>query len=120
MDDYQYEEARRRVEDKKGFYKHLGTYVIVITFLFLLNVLSSSGHFWFIYPALGWGVGLVSHYFRVFGLPGMGGSEEEWERREVEKELRRLDDGNSEEDHLDLPQLEQKKERKKWDDEDLV
>lgn len=120
MDDNRYEQARRRVEEKKGFYKHLGTYVIVITFLFLLNVFSSAGHLWFVYPALGWGIGLVSHYFRVFGLPGMGGSEEEWERREMERELRRLDAGDAEEDHLDLPELEKKEERKKWDDEDLV
>lgn len=119
MDNNRYEQARRRVEEKKGFYKHLGTYVIVITFFFLINIFT-SGYLWFIFPALGWGIGLVSHYFRVFGLPGMGGSEEEWEQREMERELRRLDAGDSEEDYLDLPELEKKKERKKWDDEDLV
>jgi hypothetical protein len=121
MDQSQYERARKRVEKKKGFYQHLSSYVLVIGFLFLINIFTSPAYFWFIFPALGWGIGLGSHYFKVFGFPGMGGNEEEWERREMEKELRRLDAGQEDEDYLDLPELEQEqKQKKKWDDEDLV
>jgi hypothetical protein len=121
MEDYKYEQARKRVEKKKGFYQHLGSYVSVIGFLFILNMITSPAHFWFIYPALGWGVGLASHYFSVFGLPGGGSGSDEWEQREMEKELRRLNSGKAEEEHLDLPELEQEKAPgKKWSDEDLV
>jgi len=39
----------------------------------------------------------------------------------MEKELRRLDAGQEDEDYLDLPELErEQKQKKKWDDEDLV
>lgn len=35
------------------------TYVVVITFLAVVNYLSSSPYPWVIWPALGWGVGLA-------------------------------------------------------------
>ncbi len=120
MTDQKYERARRRVKEKREFYQHLSSYLTVIGGLFLLNVFTSpGGHLWFIYPALGWGIGLASHYFKVFGL-GQYGSDS-WEEREMEKELRRLNAGQEEEDYLDLPELKREEQpRKKWDDEDLV
>jgi hypothetical protein len=60
--------ARKRVKAKKGFYAHLSSYIITIGFFFFVNLLSSPGDWWFYWPALAWGVGLVSHYFGVFGF----------------------------------------------------
>jgi len=48
----------------KGFLAHLGPYVIVIGFLAFINLLTSS-YPWFIWPALGWGVGLAFHLHRI-------------------------------------------------------
>jgi hypothetical protein len=47
--------ARRRA----GFKSHLGVYVAVMLLLFAINALTSRGHWWFLYPLLGWGLGMV-------------------------------------------------------------
>ena len=119
MEDPRYESARKRVKKKKEFYKHLGSFIIVNIFLFLLNMFTSPGHFWFIYPFLGWGLGLMGHYYETFGFPGMKGNESDWEKREIEKEMRRLNSGTYEDDHLELRELK-KNPQKNWRDEDLV
>lgn len=36
-----------------------------------------------------WGIGLVFYYVEVYGIFGMG-SDEDWEREEMEKELKNL------------------------------
>lgn len=48
----------------KGFFIHLGVYVSVIGLLGLMNLLSDPGGYpWFLWPALGWGVGVAFHLF---------------------------------------------------------
>jgi hypothetical protein len=47
--------ARRRA----GFKSHLVVYVAVMLFLFAINALTSPQHWWFLYPLLGWGLGMV-------------------------------------------------------------
>ena len=61
--------ARRRAAAEVGFYAHLQSYLGVIAFLALINVMTSgfTGYPWFIWPALGWGLGLFFHYMGVFG-----------------------------------------------------
>ncbi len=115
--------AQKRVQAKKGFYGHLGAFIAVNTFLFLLNVVTYSGAWWFIFPTLGWSIGLISHYFSAFGLPWLA---QDWEEKEMERELKRLEGGgsrrrndNDEEDSLDLKTL-QKQSRKNWEEQDLV
>jgi class 3 adenylate cyclase len=44
------------------FRGHLMTYSLVIGMLVVIWILSGFGHPWPIYPALGWGIGLGSHY----------------------------------------------------------
>jgi signal transduction histidine kinase len=58
--------ARRRAQAEVGFYAHLMSYLGVMAFLALINLLTTS-YPWFVWPALGWGVGLFSHYMAVFG-----------------------------------------------------
>ena len=75
------DQARERIKDLKGFYSHLGAYVGVNLFLFMINMVNMSGgdDIWFIYPLFGWGIGLVSHALQVF-TAGEG-----WERRKMEE-----------------------------------
>jgi hypothetical protein len=54
-------EAQRR----QGFRSHLAIYALVNGFLFLLNLVTSPGQFWFIFPLLGWGLGLAIHAWAV-------------------------------------------------------
>ena len=76
--------ARRRLVAEKSFYVHLVTYVTVIGGLFIINVLTGSGRWWFVWPALGWGVGIAAHALATFGLGGLLGRG--WEDRRM-KEL---------------------------------
>lgn len=47
----------------RGFWGHLGTYVIVIGMLLMINLLTGPEDLWFLWPALGWGAGLAFHFF---------------------------------------------------------
>lgn len=61
--------ARKRAGAKLGWYTHAGVYVLVN--LFLAFVSSRSGHAWAIFPALGWGLGLLIHGAAVWlAMPG--------------------------------------------------
>jgi len=64
-----YQRARKRAAAEAGFYVHLMWYGIIIGFLFLINVFTGGlgGYPWFLWPALGWGFGLASHFSAVFG-----------------------------------------------------
>ena len=122
MDKRKVKKARKRVKDKKEFYEHLYTYLGMAAFFFLLNMFT-GGYMWFYWPMLGWGIGLIFHYINVFGVPGVGQLDENWEQRELRKELRKMDASISDEEILDLDELEQLREKeaqKRWKDEDLV
>lgn len=43
---------------KKKFYDHVLSYVIINSFLTALNIMTGGGN-WFVYPLLGWGIGLA-------------------------------------------------------------
>ena len=60
------ERARRRAAAEVGFYNHLMSYLGVMAFLALINILTAR-YPWFIWPAIGWGIGLFAHYMAVFG-----------------------------------------------------
>ncbi|MBN1217981.1 MAG: pentapeptide repeat-containing protein [Anaerolineae bacterium] len=48
--------------DWRGFLQHLGPYVMVIGALGIINALTSD-YPWFLYPAVGWGIGLSIHFW---------------------------------------------------------
>lgn len=54
-------------EAAKGFKIHLTAYIIVNAFLIFVNLWTSPGAFWFIWPLAGWAVGLAFH--AVFTRP---------------------------------------------------
>lgn len=61
--------ARKRADAKLGWFIHAGIYVLVNLLLAFLS--SRSGHAWAIYPALGWGLGLLIHGAAVWlAMPG--------------------------------------------------
>lgn len=78
-----YEKAAKRVEELKGFYGHLISYCIFIPFLIFINFKTSSGYLWFWWPLLGWGIGLISHAIKTFGI----GSD--WEERQIQQYLKK-------------------------------
>ena len=62
-----YEEARKRVEAKKGFNKHLLVYVIVNIMLILIWAFASGGGYpWFLWVLGFWVIGVIFNYFDAF------------------------------------------------------
>lgn len=79
--------ALSHVRKVKGFYTHLAQYVVVISVLCIINLVANPSKLWFIWPAFGWGLGLLVHAVAVFELVPFFGAE--WEKRQVEKRLGR-------------------------------
>lgn len=79
----QFELAKKRVQELKGFYTHLAVYVLVIGFLAIINFVTPSPFPWVIFPAGGWGIGLGIHALNAFVL-GAG-----WEQRKMNEILAR-------------------------------
>ncbi|TDT50696.1 histidine kinase [Maribacter spongiicola] len=82
-----YEKAKERVELIKGFYGNLTSYCIVIPVLAFINYRTTS-FVWVIFPAIGWGIGLLAHGLKAYGLNPLFGSN--WEERKI-KELMEKD-----------------------------
>lgn len=79
--------AIRYVRDLKAFYSHAATYAVVIFGLFIINLFTGITTPWFIWPMLGWGVGVAAHGLSVFEVMSL--LSPDWEKREIEKRLER-------------------------------
>ena len=127
MEDWRYKIAKKRVKKVKGFYSHLGTWLVFCAFFIFLNITTSSNSFWAIWPIAGWGLGVALHAIGIFGLPGLG---KDWEERMIEQEMERVDQNDVQkrtqqgrliertgevEDPMELKEV-----RKAWKDSDLV
>ena len=78
--------VRRRAGARMGWYLHALVYLAVNIILAALS-LSSDRH-WAIYPALGWGLGLLIHGLVVWLVLGGGGLQERLVAQERERLLR--------------------------------
>lgn len=75
-----YEKAKERVELIKGFYGNLTSYCIVIPVLAYINFTTTS-FVWVIFPAIGWGIGLIAHGLKAYGLNPLFGKG--WEEKKI-------------------------------------
>ena len=82
IEDKRYEKAKERVEAIKGFYGNLTSYLIVIPILAYINYRTTS-FAWVIFPALGWGFGLLGHGLQAFGYNPIFGRS--WEERKIKE-----------------------------------
>ncbi len=80
LEDKRYEKAKEKVEAIKGFYGNLTAYCIVIPVLIFINFRTTSFP-WAIFPALGWGFGVMMHGFEAFGSNPLFGKN--WEERKM-------------------------------------
>jgi len=87
----EYNKAKERVEEIKGFYVHLLIYIVVNIFLFIINIVTTPGALWFYWPLLGWGIGIAIHGLSVFVFGQFFGNE--WEERKI-KEIMNKDKNN--------------------------
>jgi hypothetical protein len=84
------EGARRYVRRKRIFYTVLGVWIALSLMWFAIDMADDSSSLWFYWPMLGTGVGVAITGIVLVGIGGLFGAD--WERREVDKYLRRLDD----------------------------
>ncbi|WP_298486811.1 2TM domain-containing protein [uncultured Maribacter sp.] len=75
-----YLRAKERVQEEKSFYSNLTAYCLVIPMLGLVNFYT-SGFYWVVFPALGWGLGLILHAMKIFGFNLFLGRN--WEERKI-------------------------------------
>lgn len=76
--------AKKKVENIKGFYGNLASFIVVNTVLLFINLWTSPDHLWFYWPLMWWGLGVLFHGLKVFELlPTLG---KDWEDRKI-KEL---------------------------------
>lgn len=58
-----------RILRDSGFRTHLIVYAAVNAGLVIVNVMAKPEHYWFYWPLIGWGVGLLVHAFLVSRKP---------------------------------------------------
>ena len=75
-----YHRAKKKVEEIKGFYGNLMAYLIVIPLLAWINYRSSDFP-WVIFPAVGWGLGVILNGLCAFGYSPILGKN--WEERKI-------------------------------------
>lgn len=80
-------EAIEYVQELKAFYTHAAVFGVGMIGIFIVNLMTSPGYLWAIWALLGWGMGIAIHAVTVFGVNGTFGAE--WERRQIEKRLKR-------------------------------
>ena len=78
-----YQKAKKRVKEIRGFYTHLGVYMLINAMLLLINITTSPDVLWFYWPLLGWGIAVALHALRVFGAGRWFGAE--WEEKKIEE-----------------------------------
>ena len=73
-----YEEAKKRVKDRRRFYNHLGAYLVVNTILVIIWAISGgptdewsgygtwTGNKWFLWPLVIWGFFVILDFLRTF------------------------------------------------------
>ena len=81
-----YEKAKKRVEEKMGFYIHIIVYIVVGTFLVIINLVTSPKNLWFKWPLMGWAVGVIFHFLFTFVFHERSTITEQMIEKEMKKE----------------------------------
>lgn len=78
-----YQKAKKQVQEIKGFYSHLASYILVMIVLVFINLRYSPQYLWFVWTLLGWGIGLFIHAALVFKFLTFIGKD--WEERKIKE-----------------------------------
>ncbi len=83
-----YLKAKKQVKEIKEFYSSLISYCIIIPLLAFINYKTHWDFKWFLFPMIGWGIGLCFHAFSVFGYG------KTWEERKIEELMAKQNNTN--------------------------
>lgn len=89
-----YREAKKQVQELKGFYIHLFFYLALTLYFIYLNLTYSPQHIWFYWPMLGWGIGLFFHASKVFNFfPFL---DKKWEEKKIQEYMNQTKNNQNE------------------------
>ena len=83
-------EALQYVRRKRIFYTVLGVWIALSLMWFAIDMLEGGDGTWFYWPMLGTGIGVAITGIVLLGIGGLFGTD--WERREMDRYLRRQGD----------------------------
>ncbi len=84
------EKLRKLARERVEFKIHLVVYIVIIGFLGLINLFTSRHFPWFLFPAGGWGIGLIFHFLAAYGpLGGVMSEEKEYQKLKEKQERHR-------------------------------
>jgi hypothetical protein len=90
-DEDKYYLAKKKVENIKGFYGNLTSFILVNAILIFINLYTSPGHLWFYWPLMWWGFGVIFHGLKVFEVfPVMG---KDWEEKKIKELMEKEKEG---------------------------
>ena len=81
--DIKYQNAKKRITGLRDLFIHLTVFLIVNLGLFLLDLITSPGSFWFFWSLLGWGIGLTMHALSIIRPRRWLGAD--WEERKIQE-----------------------------------
>jgi hypothetical protein len=82
-----YQQARKRVDDKKSFFSHLAVYLVFnIAFIVIWAVTSPGGYVWWVWPLCAWSVAIILHALGTFVFH----KDSRWEKDAIEKEAAKI------------------------------
>ena len=113
---------KKKRKPEEEFKQHLGAFIIISVFLFLLNMFTSPSIWWFKFPVLGWSVGIAFHYLDIYGFPGMGKQTRYTDIQDPSENPTKISGrlpSHTELEEEDALILKKEADRK-WRDEDLV
>lgn len=82
-----YQRAKKKVEAKLGFNTHLAVYLVVNAILMTVNFIKSPENLWFIWPLMGWGIGIFWHAMTVFVFDKKTTLIDKMVRKEMDEQL---------------------------------
>ena len=80
-----YYQAQKWVKEIRGFYEHLIVFILVTIILIVINLMTSPEYLLFLWCIMGWGIGVVFHGLKVFGISPF--FNKEWEERKIKEFL---------------------------------
>ncbi|WP_299526034.1 2TM domain-containing protein [uncultured Methanobrevibacter sp.] len=89
-----YKKAKKVVDKKVKFYRHVFAYIFVNIILFILNFSEIRGNWsnmdqwWFLWVTVLWGVWLAFHYIKVFILQDR--FDDDWMEEKIQKEMDKM------------------------------
>ena len=93
IDFERYQKAKKQVQEVKGFYSHLASYIVVMIVIVYINLKYTPEILWFTWSMLGWGIGLCFHAMKVFNFFAFFNNE--WENKKIKQFMKEEKDSKN-------------------------